>query len=240
VPPPSNLAATIQIDPQTIDLTATGDDITASISDLPAPDQLAEIDLSSVQLCYKGTCIPSDGQATLDGETQVAATFDPTALAGLVGTNSGDLTLVVQGSLSGGDTFSGQDAVTVSSTSSVAAPTGDQPGDLVTAAPTDSPTPDPTATAAPTPAATSTQPPVVIAPPTTTPTPTPVVIAPPTSAPAPTPTATLTQTSTPTPTPTPTPTAAPTPTSIPTSTAAPTPKPTQKPWPTPTPRPTHP
>jgi signal peptidase I len=256
--PTGPVPATVQIDPQTIDLTATGDDITASISDLSAPDQLSGIDLSSVQLCYKRTCIPSDGPATLDGETQVAATFDPTALAGLVGTHSGDLTLVVQGSLSSGDTFSGQDAVTVSSTDSVGAPIGDQPGDLVTSAPTDSPTPDPTATAAPTPAATSTQPPVVIAPPTTTPTPTPtatttpVVITAPTSTPTPTPvvitaptsTPTPTQTATPTPTPTQTATPTPTPTQTatptPTSTPTPTPRPTQKPWPTPTPRPTHP
>jgi hypothetical protein len=131
--PTSDLAATVRVVPQTINLGAHGD-LTAFIDGLPDPHLLSEIDLSSIQLCYQGACTPSDGTATLEGTAHVAAKFTRSALAGLVGTDQGDLVLTVQGSLADGSTFSGTASVTV---------IGDG-----------TPTPTPGATATPTPTAT--------------------------------------------------------------------------------------
>jgi hypothetical protein len=43
---------------------------------LPAPHELFEIDLASLQLCHKGACIPSERPAAPDGQAHVAAKFD--------------------------------------------------------------------------------------------------------------------------------------------------------------------
>jgi hypothetical protein len=135
--PTPGMAATVRIVPHTINLGANGD-ITAFIDGLPDPYLLSEIDLSSVQLCYQGACAPSDGAATLDGNAHVAANFTRPALAGLVGTDRGDLVLTVQGSLKDGSTFSGTASVTV---------IGDGTPDATpTATPGTTPTPTPTAT----------------------------------------------------------------------------------------------
>jgi hypothetical protein len=113
------LSATVRVEPQTINLKGKGE-VTAFIDKLPAPHALSEVDLSSVTLCYAGACIPSVAPAKIDGKAHVAAKFDRAALAGLVGTARGDLTLVVQGRLVGGGTFSGSDVNRV---------TGGDPGD---------------------------------------------------------------------------------------------------------------
>jgi hypothetical protein len=84
-------------------------------------------------------------------------------LAGLVGTANGDLVMVVQGSLIGGGTFSGQDSLSVTS------PSDDGRGAAGAAAPDANPTPVPAPDLAtmPTPGPTSTDAPS----PTDTPTP---------------------------------------------------------------------
>lgn len=162
-----NLSATVRIEPQTINLKGKGDgDVTAFIDGLPAPHTLSEIDLSSITLCYVGACIPSDGPAKFDGKAHVAATFTRSALAGLIGTDRGDLVLVVQGKLNGGGTFSGQATNQVTDGSD--ATTGTTGGVVPNALPAATPTPTPDVTATPTPTATET--PALVA--TSTPAPT--------------------------------------------------------------------
>ena len=149
-PPTSPVPATVRIVPQTINLTAKGD-VTAFVDGLTAPSALSDIDLSSVTLCYDGACIPSDAHATLDGKAHVTATFTRSALAGLIGTDRGDLVLVVQGKLNGGGTFSGQDTNRVTGGSdATSGTTGGVAPDAISAA-TPTPTPDVTATPTPTP-----------------------------------------------------------------------------------------
>ena len=233
--PTPHLAATVRIVPQTINLKATGD-LTAFIDSLPDPYLLSEIDLSSVKLCYQGACTPSDGPARLDGAAHVAATFTRSALAGVVGTDTGDLTLVVQGSLIDGSTFSGQHTNRVSDVSA------DTVGAIGDAAPTDtpSPTPTPDATATDTPAPTDAPTPTNTSAPTDGPTPSPAATETPTptplpvSAPMPTPAPTPAPSPAPTATPDPAPTLTGTPTPSPTETATPTPLPTADPTPVPT------
>ena len=220
-PPPPDLAATVRIEPQTINLKGKGNgEITGFVDSLPSPHALSEINLASLQLCYRGACIPSEGPAALDGQAHVAAKFDRAALAAIVGTDSGDLTLVIQGSLLAGGTFSGSDVNRVMGTSSngLDAPIGDAPGDP--SAPTDSPTPtDPPVlssqppVAAPDPPAPSPAPPVVIPPPSPDPS----------ASPDPSPVDTASPAPTDTSTPAPTDSSAPTDTPAPTDTSSPTP-----------------
>jgi signal peptidase I len=201
-PQPVNLAATVRIESQAINLKGKGNgEITGFVDSLPAPHALSEIDLASLQLCYAGACIPSDGPAKPDGKAHVAAKFDRAALAGIVGADPVGLTLVLKGALRAGGTFSGSDVdrVTGGSNATTGTTGGVVPDALPAATPTPTPTPTetptatPTATAAPAPTPT----PDVIAPPTptpdviATPTPTPDVIATPTPTdvtPVPTPT----------------------------------------------------
>jgi signal peptidase I len=208
IPP---LAAVVRIVPQTINPTANGD-ITAFIDALPDPHQLSEIDLPSIQLCYGGSCIPSDGPARLDGNAHVAAQFIRTALADLVGNDRGDLVLTVRGTLADGDRFSGTHTNRVI----------DDPAPTPTPTPTPEPTPTPTdtpadATPTPSPDATPTDTPGDTA------TPGSLGIAPP--SPSPAPTASPEPTAAPTPSPADTPTPAPTPAPEPTPTSTPTPVP---------------
>jgi outer membrane biosynthesis protein TonB len=226
-PPPPALSATVRIEPQTINLKGKGD-VTVFIDGLTAPHALSEIDLAAVTLCYSGTSIASNAKANLDGNGHVAATFDRSALAGLVGSDRGDLVLVVQGKLIAGGTFSGKDTNRVTGGSDATSETtmGGAPNALPAATPT--PTLDVTAVPTPTPNVTSTETPTPAATPAPTPdvTPTPVVI-PPLAA---TPEVTPTPTDTPAPTPTDTP--APTPTDTPAPTSTPTPAPTDTAMPT--------
>jgi hypothetical protein len=201
--PVPHLSATVRIVPQKINLKGHGD-VTAFVDGLPDPHQLSDIDLSSVQLCYQGACIPSDGPAKLDGNGHVAARFDGTAVAVLVGSDHGDLTLVVQGTLTAGGTFSGQSTNRITDASDDAL--GAAEGAVPSAAPSATPTPDPGAT--PTPAPTSTD----------SPSPTPTAAPSPTATDTPTPTPTATPDPTPAPSPTPTDTA--TPTDVPTASPA--------------------
>ena len=241
--PTPHLAANVRVVPQTIYLKAKGD-LTAFIDGLPEPYLLSEIDHSSVELCYQGACIASDGEAKLDGAAHVAAKFTRSALAGLIGTDTGDLTLVVQGSLTDGSTFSGQHTNRVTDASS------DTVGTMGDAAPTDtpSPTPSPDATATDTPAPTDTPTPTDTPAPTDTatpspaatetPIPTPLPVSAPMPTPAPTPASSPAPTATPDPAPTPTGTATPSPSDTATPTPAPTADPTPVPTDTPTPMPT--
>ncbi len=150
--PPLDLAATVRIEPQTINLAAKGQ-VTAFIDELPAPHALSEIDLSLITLCYGGACIPSHAPATLDGKGHVAAKFERAALAGLIGTDRGDLVLVLQGKLIAGGTFSGQDTNRVADGSDATSGTtgGGAPGALPAATPTPTPTPTPDVIPTPTP-----------------------------------------------------------------------------------------
>ena len=151
-PPTLPLSATVRVEPQKINLKEKGDgELKAFIDKLPAPHALSEIDLSSITLCYAGACIPSDGAAKLDGKAHVAAEFDRAALAGLVGTARGDLTLVVQGKLIAGGTFSGKDTnrVTGGSDATSGTTVGVVPNALPAATPTPTPTPDVIATPTP-------------------------------------------------------------------------------------------
>jgi hypothetical protein len=216
--PTSPVPATVRIVPQTINLTAKGD-VTAFVDDLIGPSVLSDIDLSSVTLCYDGACIPSDGQATLNGTAHVAAKFTRSALAGLVGTDRGDLVLVVEGKLISGGTISGQDTnrVTGGSDATTGTTGGVVPDAIAAATPT------------PTPAATSTETPTA----TPTATAAPVPTATPDVAPVATPTPTPDATATPTPTPDVTATPTPTPDVTPVVTPTPTPDVTGVPTPTP-------
>jgi len=215
-PPTSPVSATVRIEPQTINLNGNGD-IHAFIDGLAAPSMLSDIVLSSVTLCYARECVPSDGPAKLDGKGHVAAKFARTALAGLVGTDRGDLALVVQGSLNGGGTFSGQHTNTIKSTGSdiVGIAGGPGPTPAIQPAPTDSPTPTPAPTDSPTPTPAPTDTPAPTPAPTDTPAPTetPTPAATPTASPMPAPTATPTPDPTATPSPADTPSPAPTPSS---------------------------
>jgi signal peptidase I len=164
--PPPNLAATVRIEPQTINVKGKANgEISGFVDSLPAPHALSEIDLASLQLCYKGACIPSEGPAALDGQAHVAATFDRAALAEIVGIDSGDLTLVVKGALFGGGTFSGSDVNRVTGRSD--ATTGTTEGGAPNSLPAATPTPTPAATPTDTPSAT----PTATAAPAPTPTP---------------------------------------------------------------------
>ena len=196
--PTPHLAATVRIQPQAIDLKDKGD-VTAFVDGLPDPYSLEQVDLTSVELCFQGVCASSDGPATFEGG-QVAATFACSALAGVMGTDRGDLVLVVQGSLTDGSTFSGQDNNRVSSAS-----------DVVVAPLPPAVTPVPTSSPGVTKTATPTSSPHATDMPAPTPTSSPDATATPTPAPSPDPTAT----------PTPTPTASPDANSGPTRTPSP-------------------
>ncbi len=227
---PTPIAATVRVVPQTINLGAKGD-VTAFIDELAAPHQLSEIQLSSITLCYLDACIASDGPAKLDGNGHVAATFARSAVARLVGTHRGDLILVVEGTLNGGGTLSGQHTNRVTGVPGLTQVTGTvRPAPPVvrlpapTTDPTAAPTTDPTAAPTTDPTAAPTTDPTAA--PTTDPTAAPTTD--PTAAPTTDPTAA--PTTDPTAAPTPDPTAAPTPD----PTAAPTTDPTATPTPDPT------
>jgi signal peptidase I len=215
--PTPHLAAAVRIVPQTIEVTGTGD-VTASVERLPAPYTLAQIDLASVELCHQGVCASSHGSATLDPTGQVTASFAPTALAGLVGSDRGDLVLVVQGRLTDGSTFSGQQTNQVTggsaSTSAGTAPVGAAPSPV--AAPVASPSPGATMAPSPTDSPTGT--------------PTPNGAPSPSSSPSATPSSS--------PIASPSPDASSSPTTTPTSSPPPSPTDTPSPPPTPTPNPT--
>ncbi len=231
--------ATVRVVPQTINLKANGR-ITAFVEALAGSHALGDIDLSSIELCYQGRCLASDGPARLDGSGHVAAPFDRADFSDLVGSDTGSIALVVQGKLADGDTFRGTHTNRVTGSDDT---TGDGLGDPPSATPTPSPTP--TADVTPTPS------PTLDATPTAdvTPTPTPSEDAAPSPTTTPTPSPAETPESTPSPTPdaTPTPALGPVaPSSMPTSAPAatdapsptPSPTPSMAPSPSPTPSPT--
>jgi signal peptidase I len=186
-PTPTPVAATVRIEPETISLGDEGD-ISVFIDEFGGDHHLSEIDLTSVTLCYKDACIVSHGKAKLDGNGHVAAKFDRAALAGLVGPDQGDLTLVVQGTLTGGGTFSGQHTNRVTGGHDSLLPPPPPAAGLAPAAtptPTDTPAATPTPAAGLAPAATPT--PLDTPVPTPTPTPTDTPVPTPTDTPVPTP-----------------------------------------------------
>jgi len=242
------LAASVRIEPETINQgkDGHGGDVSVFVQGLPSPHRLSEIVPQSIQLCYRSTCIPNTG-AKLDGGAQVRATFERSAVIGLVGADRGEVTLIVHGDVTGYPSgFVGSDDVRIIA----------GPGDTVTPAGGDGAT-SPTGLPQPTPGPGEPAPPPngePTVPPTAepsrppnaepTPEPTPEPTARPTPEPTPEPTAEPTAEPTPEPTaePVPAPTAepAPEPTAEPTPlpTAEPTPEPTAEPTPEPTADPT--
>lgn len=224
---PAPVAATVRTQPQTINLPSNGN-VTTFVDALAKPHQLSEIDLASLQLCYRDRCIASHGPATLADRQHVAAMFDGTAFAKLVGADRGDLVLVVEGKLVGGGTFSGQHTNRVTGASSTAGVAAGAAAPAPVASPAVSPSPAATLAPSPTDSPTGTQSPA----PSDTPSPSP------TDAPSPSPTDAPSPSATPSPSSSPSPAAIPTPSASPAATPSPSETATPSPSPTPTPSPT--
>ncbi len=167
--------------------------ITVFVRSITAPRRISEIPLSSVELCFRDACIPNSGAAA-DKDGRVAVSFDPSAMAGIVGASRGVLTFTVQGSLRSGGTFAGRDTVEVVTSTTLESPTP-TPDAVPVVTPDASPTPTAGVTLTPTPDVVPT--PAPISPAEPTPTPTPNAEPAPTPTSAPTLDATLTPDATP-------------------------------------------
>jgi predicted ribosomally synthesized peptide with SipW-like signal peptide len=220
--PGAPITATVRIKPETIDLRSR-DDVTVFIDSLPAPFRLDQVDLRSVELCYRGRCIASRGTAKLADKTTVVARFTRASVARLVGSARGQVVFVVQGKLTSGIAFAGRHANVVTGSASGTGTTA------VGTAPTATAPPATVASMSPTPSPGLSEPPSPSASPlpsdtpdaTATPSAAPSAAATPSSAPSPSPDESLTPTPTPEASPSPGATPAPTPSEAPT--AAPTP-----------------
>ncbi len=242
--PGEAVAATVRVVPQTISLKAKGD-VLAFVDSLADPHTLAEIDLSSIQLCYGGQCMPSDGSGKLDGNGHVAVSFDRASFASLVGSDRCDLLFTVQGTLADGDTLRGTHTNRVTDPGSGDQSAGSGNCSVDGLGSSDTPGPTPTSNTAPTPTPSESPSPTPSLDPTATSGPDPTDIALPTESPGnaansasgPSPDSTSSATPSPNGSPTAEPTAAPAPTESPTSTDSPaadaTPIPSQSPGPTP-------
>jgi hypothetical protein len=217
------LAATVDIDPDTLKLTSKGTPITAYI-ELPDGYDVNDIVVSTVVLTWQDNSVPAEqtptrvGDYDNDGLPDLMVKLSRAAVVEMLAGYVGDTTFQARGALISGALFEGSDTIRV-----IASPP---------ATPTPTSTPKPTETVEPTPEPTEPVEPTPTEEPTQEPTPEP------TDTVEPTPTEEPTQEPTDTPTPEPTEEPTATPTDTPTPTETPTPTPTSTPEPTPTEEPT--
>lgn len=158
------LAATVDIDPDTLKKDAKGRPVTAYI-EVPEGYDVNDIDVSTVVLAWGDSSVPADepptriGDHDKDGVPDLMVKFSREAVVEMLGKHVGDTTFHVRGALTDGWLFEGSDTIRV-----IASPPP---------TPTPTPTPEPTETVEPTPEPTETVEPTPTQEPTDTPTPEP-------------------------------------------------------------------
>lgn len=110
--PESLLAATVQVDPKTLNPNAPGD-ATVFVT-LPGPHTGEEIIPSSVEMCLQHRCTSSTGPWMLEGNGTFQLKFDRGALSNVLLGAQGWVTLTVDGELSTAPgRFEGSDSVRI-------------------------------------------------------------------------------------------------------------------------------
>jgi len=191
------LDACVDIDPDTLNKHSQGVPITAYV-ELPAGQDVNEIDVSTVSLAWMAETVPAEptpthiGDHDEDGVPDLMVKFPRAAVVNMLAEYVGDATLRVRGALASGWPFEGSDTIRVVASPPATATPTPTPMTIVEPTPTEEPTATPTGTATPTateePTATATEEPTATATGTSTPT----ESATPTETPTPTSTATPT------------------------------------------------
>lgn len=112
------IAATVDIDPDTLNPDSQGNHVMAYI-ELPDGYDVADIDVGTVTLRVEGEedSVPAElsptevGDHDEDGIPDAMVKFDRQTVLDLIDGTTGDVTFVVSGELSGGATFEGSDTV---------------------------------------------------------------------------------------------------------------------------------
>jgi hypothetical protein len=112
------LAATVDIDPDTLNLKSKGNDITVYI-EFPSGYSVNAIDVGSVRLKVNGVTIPAQSSPTAvgdndkDGVPDRMVKFDRQAVIAALGSTTGSVSMEVSGQLTDGRPFVGSDTVRV-------------------------------------------------------------------------------------------------------------------------------
>jgi len=160
-PTPEVIPATVDIDPDMLNPDSEKGRFVMAYIELPNPFLVTDILVSTVTLRVDGETdtvgaepAPTEvGDHDRDTFPDLMIKFDRAAVLGLIGSKTGDVTLVVSGQLSTGREFEGKDTIDpreVTVPTPTPTPT-DTPTPTPTPEPTGTPTPEPTETVEPTP-----------------------------------------------------------------------------------------